>query len=42
MVWGCGKPLEKNGRVFVVDLVLLLGMGERSSFRRTCGVRTKH
>ena len=42
MVWGCGNPLEKNGRVFVVDLALLLGMRERSSFGRTCGIKTKH
>ena len=40
-MWGCGKPLEKNGRVCVADLALLLGMGERSSFGRTCGVRNK-
>ena len=40
-MWGCGNPLEKNGRVFVADLPLLLGMGGRSSFEKTCGVRTK-
>ena len=40
-MWGCGKSLEKNGKVFVEDLALLLGMGERLSFGRTCGVKTK-
>ena len=41
-MWGCGKPLEKNGRVFVADIALLLRMGRRSNFGRTCDVRTKH
>lgn len=42
MVWGCGKPLEGNGRAFKVDPVSLLGMGEGLSFGRICSVRIRH